>query len=265
RELEGHLQSLAGRIDEFAGHYDAALASYAAAVAADPLNVSYRLAEARLRLRLGDPASAAAQLRSYIELTGDDRNPEVRSLLGRALWAQGQLDEAAGHLATAHQLRGSRDVDAQAADLRALALIYYAEGDLTAAHGAMLEPLRRDDLLRGLGGNSLLWIGALLLLVAVHLVAESRIPSTSGLEVVDGPQPWSVGDVYGTLLVALVLAFAAAFAYGQFVHGNLLAILTPVQATDAWALFFVTLSVFLVLLSWRRAALNGHDPMERSE
>ena len=262
RELEGHLQSLAGRIDEFAGHYDAALASYAAAVAADPLNVSYRLAEARLRLRLGDPASAAAQLRSYIELTGDDRNPEVRSLLGRALWAQGQLDEAAGHLATAHQLRGSRDVDAQAADLRALALIYYAEGDLTAGNVAMREALRRDNLLSRLGGNSLVWIGALLLLVAVHLVAESRIPSTSGLEVVDGPQPWSVGDVYGTLLVALVLAFAAAFAYGQFVHGNLLAILTPVQATDAWALFFVTLSVFLVLLSWRRAAMNGHDPME---
>jgi tetratricopeptide (TPR) repeat protein/membrane protease YdiL (CAAX protease family) len=262
RELEGRLQSLEGRIDEFAGRYDDALTAYQAAISADPLNVGYRLAEARLRLRLGDPVAAAGQLRSYIDLTGDDRDPNVRSLLGRALWAQGELEDAAGHLATAHQLRGSRDVDAQADDLRALALIYYAEGDMAAGNLALRESLRRDNLLSRLGGNALVWLAALLLLVAVHLIAESRIPSTSGLEVVDGPQPWSVGNVYGTLLTSLLLALAAAIAYGEFVQGNMLAILTPVQSTDAWALFFVTLSVFLVLLSWRRASINGHDPME---
>src|SRR5690606_15256545 len=93
-------------------------------------------------------------------------------------------------------------------------------------------------------------------------VGESRIPSTSGLEVIDGPHQWSVGNVYGTLATALLLAFAAALAYGAFVHDNWLAILTPVQSTDAWALFFITLSVFLALLSWRRSSANGHDPME---
>ncbi len=262
RELEGSLQRLAGNIDEFSGRYDDALAAYGAAIAADPLNVDYRLADARLRLRLGDPAAAVAQLRSYIELTGDERDPEVLSLLGRALWARGDLEGAADNLATAHQLRGSRDVDAQAEDLRALAFIYYAEGDIAAGNLALRESLRRDNLISRLGGNSLVWLAALLLLVAVHLVAESRIPSTSGLEVVDGPQPWSVGNVYGTLVVSVLLALAAAVAYGQFVHGNTLAVLTPVQATDAWALFFITLSVFLVLLSWRRAAMTGHDPME---
>ncbi|HZW27702.1 MAG TPA: tetratricopeptide repeat protein [Trueperaceae bacterium] len=262
RELEGHLQRLAGSIDEFAGRYDAALAAYGAAIAADPLNVGYRLAEARLRLRLGEPAAAAAQLASYVELTGDDRDPDVRSLLGRALWAQGDLNGAAGHLEFAHQLRGARDVDAQAEDLRALALIYFAEGDFDAGNVALRESLRRDNLLSRLGGNTLVWLFTLLLLVAVHLVAESRIPSTTGLEVVDGPQPWSVGNVYGTLVVSLVLGLAAAVAYGEFVHGNPLAIVTPVQATDAWALFFITLSVFLVLLSWRRASITGHDPME---
>ncbi|HLV11297.1 MAG TPA: tetratricopeptide repeat protein, partial [Trueperaceae bacterium] len=262
RELEGHLQLLAGSIHEFAGRYDDALTAYTAAIAADPLNVGYRLSDARLRLRLGDPAAAAAQLRSYVNLTGDDRDPEVRSLLGRAHWALGELDEAAGHLATAHQLRGSRDVDAQADDLRALSLIYYAEGDLTAGNVALRESLRRDNLLSRLGGNALVWLATLLLLTAVHLVGESRIPSTSGLEVVDGPQAWSVGDVYGILLTSLLLGLAAAVAYGQFVHGNALALTTPVQATDAWALFFITLSVFLALLSWRRAAMAGHDPME---
>src|SRR5690606_12777666 len=135
-------------------------------------------------------------------LPGADRDPDVRSLLGRALWARGGLGAAAGHLATAHQLRGSRDVDAQAEDLRALAFIYYAEGDIAAGNLALRESLRRDNLISRLGGNSVVWLGALLLLVAVHLVAESRIPSTSGLEVVDGPQPWSVGHVYGTLLVS---------------------------------------------------------------
>ncbi len=262
REVEGRMQLLEGRIDEFSGRYDEALAGYAAAIAADPLNVGYRAADARLRIRLGDPEAAASQLRAYLDLTGDDRNAEVRSLLGQALWASGDLEGAAAHLELAHQLRGSRDVDAQARDLRSLAYIYYAEGDLGAGNVAMREALRRDNLLSRLGGNAVVWAAVLLILVATHLVGESRIPSTSGLEVVDGPRYWSVGNVYGTLFGSLIISFAAALAYGTFVHENLLAIVTPVQSTDAWALFFVTFSVFLVLLSWRRVTVNGYDPME---
>src|SRR5690606_18473170 len=34
------------------------------------------------------------------------------------------------------------------------------------------------------------------------------------------------------------------------------------QATDALALFFITLSVMLALLSWHRVQSNGFDPME---
>ncbi|HEX7000751.1 MAG TPA: tetratricopeptide repeat protein [Trueperaceae bacterium] len=262
REVEGRMQLLAGRIHEFSGRYDEAFTAYASAIAADPLNVDYRVADARLRLRLGEPGAAVAQLRSYLDLTGDDRDPEVRSLLGRALWAAGDLEAAAGQLATAHQLRGSRDVDAQARDLRSLAYIYYAEGDLEAGNVAMREALRRDNLLSRLGGNAVVWAAILLILVATHLVGESRIPSTSGLEVVDGPRYWSVGNVYGTLFGSLLIAFVAALAYGAFVHDNLLVLVTPVQSTDAWALFFITFSVFLVLLAWRRVTANGYDPME---
>lgn len=262
REVEGRLQLLAGRIDEYSGRYGDALSGYSAAISADPLNVDYRMADARLRLRLGEAGAAASQLRSYLELTGDDRDPEVRSLLGRALWADGDLEAAAGQLATAHQLRGARNVDAQAQDLRSLAYIYYAEGDLEAGNVAMREALRRDNLLSRLGGNALVWAAVLLILVATHLIGESRIPSTSGLEVVDGPRYWSVGHVYGTLFGSLLIAFVTALAYGSFVHDNLLVLVTPVQATDAWALFFIAFSVFLVLLTWRRVTVNGYDPME---
>lgn len=262
RELEGRLQLLAGRIAEFRGHYDQALDAYGAAIAADALNVDYRMAEARLRLRLGEPAAVARQLQSYIDLTGDDRNPDMRSLLGRSLWAMGQPEAAAGELATAHQLRGARDVEAQSRDLRALALIYYAEGDLEAGNLAMREALRRDNLVNHLDGNTILWLLVLLLLVGAHLVGESRISNSSGLEVVDGPRQWSVGQVFGTLFAALLLALLAAVFYGVARFQNPLVLFTPVQAAEARALFYITLSVMLALLSWRRVQANGFDPME---
>lgn len=262
RELEGRLQQLAGRIAEFRGEYDAALAAYGSAIAADALNVDYRMAEARLRLRLGEPNAAATQLQAYIDLTGDDRNPDMRSLLGRSLWAMGEPETAAGELATAHQLRGSRDVEAQARDLRALSLIYYAEGDIEAGNLAMREALRRDNLINHLDGNTILWLLVLLLLVGAHLVGESRISNSNGLEVVDGPRTWSVGNVYGTLFAALLLALLAAVFYGVARFQNPLVLFTPVQSTGARALFYITLSVMLALLSWRRVQANGFDPME---
>lgn len=262
RELEAHLQMLAGRIAEFRGQYDEALGAYRAAIAADALNIDYRMADARLQLRLGEPEAAARQLRSYIELTGDDRDPELRSLLGRSLWALGDPVAAAGELETAHQLRGSRDVAAQSRDLRSLGLIYYAEGDIEAGNLAMREAVRRDNLLNHLDGNTILWLLALLLLVGSHLVGESRISNSSGLEVVEGPRSWSVGNIYGTLVAALLLALLAAVFYGVAQFQNPLVLFTPVQSTEARALFFITLSVMLALLSWRQVQANGFDPME---
>src|SRR5690606_30510287 len=91
RELEGRLHLVAGQIAQHRGEYDTALDSYGAAIAADGINVDYRLADAALRLRMGDPASATQQLRAYMNLTGDSRDPRVRSLLGRSLWAQGDM------------------------------------------------------------------------------------------------------------------------------------------------------------------------------
>src|SRR5690606_25805748 len=226
RELEAHLQMLAGRIAEFRGQYDEALGAYRAAIAADALNIDYRMADARLQLRLGEPDAAISQLRSYIELTGDDRDPDLRSLLGRSLWATGDPTAAAGELETAHQLRGARDVEAQSRDLRALSLIYYAEGDLEAGNLAMREAIRRDNLLNHLDGNTILWLLALLLLVGAHLVGESRVSNSNGLEVVEGPRSWSVGNIYGTLIAAVLLALLAAVFYGVAQFQNPLVLFT---------------------------------------
>ncbi len=261
-ELQGRVNFLAGRVMESQGRYGPALDDYAAAIASDALNVNYRLADAELRLRLRDPASAAQQLNSYMALTGDDRNASVRSLLGRALWSQGQLDAAAGNLATAHQLRGARNVGAQAQDLRALALLSYAEGDLSAGGLALRESLKRENFSGFLAGNTLLWLLLLLFLVGVHLVGESRIATSTSLEVVEGAQPWSVGQVYGTLFASLLIALLVTVVYGLVRYGNPVALLATGMNGEAAALFMLTTAVMLALLSWRRVQANGFDALE---
>ncbi|MBX3140970.1 MAG: hypothetical protein KF875_09490 [Trueperaceae bacterium] len=261
-ELQGRVAFLQGRIMQSQGRFGEALDAYADAILGNPLDVGYRLADARLRLRLGEPASAEQQLQSYINLTGDDRNPDVRSLMGRAQWANGELDAANGNIATAHQLRGVRNVSAQADDLRALALIAYAQGDVDAGGLAMRESLKRENLTSFLRGNSLIWLLLLVLLVGAHLIGESRIASSSTLEVVDGPRNWSVGQVYSTLFAALLLALLVTVVYGLVRYDNSLAIVTPPLRSETHALFVTVFAVLLALLAWRRVQSNGFDAME---
>ncbi|HNQ99046.1 MAG TPA: hypothetical protein PKN52_03535, partial [Trueperaceae bacterium] len=214
------------------------------------------------RLRLGEPAAAEQQLQSYINLTGDDRDPEVRSLIGRAQWANGELEAANGNIATAHQLRGVRNVAAQADDLRALAMIAYAQGDVDAGGLALRESLKRENLTSFLRGNSLIWLLLLVLLVGAHLIGESRIASSSSLEVVDGPRNWSVGQVFTTLFAALLLALLVTVVYGLVRFDNTLAIITPPLRSEMHALFVTVFAVLLALFAWRRVQANGFDAME---
>ncbi len=263
RELDGRVSLTAGRIAEKRGEYDSALEHYAAAIVADSLDVDYRTADAKLRLRLGDAAAAARQLSDFIALTGDDRDPVVRSLLGMAQWAQGDTEAAAGNLEIAHQLRGSRDVEAQSRDLRSLGLIYYSEGDLQAGNLAMRESFRRENLLSFVAGNAIVWLLLLLLVVGAHLVGESRIASSNTLEVIDGPRLWSVGQVYGILVAAVLIALSAAIFFGVIRFENPLVLLTPGQASEARALFLLTFAVLLALLTSRRVQANGFEPLEK--
>ena len=263
RELAAQMSYLDGRIDQLRGRVSDALAAYDQAIASDGLDVRYRLADASLRYRLGDLQGAMQQLQAYQELADTDRNADVRSLLGRILWSMSDLEEAAGQLETALALRGTGETRAQVEDLRALALVYYGQGDLQSGGLALREASRRGNLVNTLLTNTLMWVLVLLVLVAVHLIGESRISTQSTLEVIEGPQQWSVGEVYGVFFASILAGLAIALVYSVIVFGNVMAIATPLQAPDVRAVFFITFAVLSTLLSIRSVQRNGWDPAER--
>lgn len=263
RELAARTSYLEGRIHETRGRVNEALLAYDQAIASDSLEVRYRLADAELRYRLGDLEGAMRQLQAYQELAGSDRNADVRSLMGRILWSMSELDAASGQLETALALRGIGETQAQMRDLRALALVYYGQGDIQSGGLALREASRRGNLVNSLLTNSLMWALVLLVLVAGHLIGESRIERQSSLEVIEGPQPWSVGEVYGVFFASLLAGLAIALVYSVVVFQNIMAIATPLQASDVRSVFFITFAVLSTLLSIRSVQRHGWDPGER--
>lgn len=263
RELAAQMSYLEGRIDELRGRVNEALTNYDQAIASDGLDVRYRLADARLRYQLGDLAGAMQQLQSYQELADTVRNADVRSLLGRVQWSMSDLDAAAGQLETALALRGTGETQAQVADLRALALVYYGQGDVQSGGLALREASRRGNLVNTLLTNTLLWALVLLILVGVHLIGESRISNQSTLEVIEGPQQWSVGEVYAVFFASVLAGLAIALVYSVVVFQNVMAIATPLQASDVRSVFFITFAVLSTLLAIRSVQRNGWDPAER--
>lgn len=259
--LRGRVAFLEGRVAEARGELDAALTAYAEAVATDGLDVRYRLADAGLRYRLGDLEGAIAELRAFERLSGGALDPDVKALLGRALWAEGSAEAAAGELETALALRPLTDTVAQAADLRALALIYYGQGDTQGGGLALREALRRGNLLAQFDGNTLLWLVGLAVLLALHLVGEAR---HGGLvaPVGEGPKPWSLGQAYGVLTAGVLIGLMASVAYGVLVHENLLALLTPHQQHEARAVYLIGFAVTVAFASWWRVRTNGWDAGE---
>ncbi len=153
---------------------NAALAAYQRAIDANGIELAYRLADAKLRWRIGDLDGASRQLREYEIVTGDVRSPEVKALLGRIAWAQGRADDAVGYIETALALRDLRDSSGQAADLQVLSILYYGQGDLQRGGLALREATVRGNLLASFGGNTVLWLLALFVLLALHLIGESR-------------------------------------------------------------------------------------------
>lgn len=263
RQLSARMNYLEGRIDEIRGRVNEALEHYDQAVSSDSLDVQYRIADASLRYQLGDLDGAMQQLQSYQELAGTVRNPDVRSLMGRILWSMSDLDAAAGQLETALALRGSGETGAQIQDLRALALVYYGQGDVQSGGLALREASRRGNLVNSLLTNSLMWILVLLVLVAVHLVGESRIENRSSLEVIEGPQQWTVGEVYAAFFASFLAGLAIALVYSVVAFQNVMAIATPLQAPDVRAVFFITFAVLSTLLSIRSVQRNGWDPADK--
>lgn len=263
RDLSAQAAFLAGQVAERRGRVQEALDRYGEAISADALEPRYRLADAELRFDLGDADGAQSQLSSFQQLSGDAENAAIRSLLGRTAWALGDLDAAAGELETALALRGSRNSDDQARDLRVLGFVYIGSGDLQSGTLALREASRRGNQLAFLGGASVLWMLLLLVVVAVHLLSESRIDSRSSLEVMEGPQMWTVGQVYGILLGSFVLAGAVAVAYGLVVFENGLAMITPMQATEVRSVLWIVFALTSALLSVQAVRRSGWSVGER--
>jgi membrane protease YdiL (CAAX protease family) len=260
--LRARVAFLDGRIAEVRGEIDAALAAYAEAVAADGLAVRYRLASAELRYRLGDLDGALAELRAFEALSGGALDADVKSLIGRTLWAQGASTEAAGQIETSLALRTLRDSSAQAGDLRALSILYFGQGDVEGGGLALREALRRGNLIEQFDGNTMLWLLVLTVLLAVHLVGEAR---HGGLvvPVTEGPKPWSLGQAYGILLTSVLVGASASIVYGVMAHDNLLVLLTPYQQHEARSVYLIVFAVTVAGLSWWRLRRNGWDAGER--
>ncbi len=260
--LRARVAFLDGRIAEARGEIDAALAAYAEAVAADGLEVRYRLASAELRYRLGDLDGALAELRAFESLSGGALNADVKSLIGRTLWAQGESTAAAGQIETALALRTLRDSSSQAADLRALSVLYFGQGDVEGGGLALREALRRGNLIEQFDGNTMLWLLVLAVLLAIHLVGEAR---HGGLvaPAAEGPKPWSLGQAYGILLTSVFVGVSASIVYGVLAHDNLLVLLTPFQQHEARSVYLIVFAVTIAGLSWWRVRRNGWDAGER--
>lgn len=251
---------LQGELAERRGRFGEALEHYREASRREPGTRRNRVRLASLLLEMGDAEAAQSQLEAYLSASGKPADAEVSGLLGWALWAQGDLTEAASALERSVSLRNPREGAAQARDLRALGLVYYGLGDARAGGLALREAARRGNLFTTFFSGNLAWLLLLLLLLAVHLIGESRIGVTSSAQTGDGAKLWTVGHVYTIAATGLLLGLPAAVLYGFLRYDNLLALLTPVQGSDARAVFFIVFSLVVAIGARRRAALNGWQP-----
>ena len=263
RELAARTSYLQGVVAEQRGRFSEALTFYEQAVVADSIESKYRLADASLRFKLGNLDGAREQLESYLALSDDIRNADLRELMGLIRWSSSDLEGAAEEFEAALGERRSRETEAQSRDLRNLSLIYFGLGDFDRGSQALREASRRGNLLTFLFSNTLLWLLLLLLLVATHLVGESRIANSTTLEVLEGPQLWSVGQLYGILFTSVIVSLAAAVAYSLIAFNNALAIMTPLQDTEVRAVLLITFSLMATLLTVRRVQQNGWDAFEK--
>ena len=80
RELAARTSYLQGVVAEQRGRFSEALTFYEQAVVADSIESKYRLADASLRFKLGNLDGAREQLASYLALSDDIHNAELREL-----------------------------------------------------------------------------------------------------------------------------------------------------------------------------------------
>ena len=256
QHLEAQRRFLSGQLAAAQRRPGEALAHFERAVEAAPSEVRYRLELARLQLARGDAAAAIETLRS------SNQSADTLSLLAQAQWIEGDLAGAARNFEAAVSARGFTESDKAGRDLRNLVLVYYGQGDLQRGELALRTALRRGELRETLLERSLIWLVGFVLLLALHLMGESRVEQTSSLEPTQHPEPWTVGQIYRVLFTALLGALFAIVFYGYIRYQNLLAMLTPLQSAELRALFLATLALFLAGLSVWRVKVNGWQPIK---
>ncbi len=256
-ELAARHSWLLGRSLEAAGELQESLGHYRRAAAGQPLEAEYYMTAARVLLRMGLPDAAAEELLQYRIASGERGDANLHSLLGQAQWAAGRLQAAATEFETAYSLRAGRNAEAQADDLRSLTAIYYGMGDVQGGNAALSDALGQGNLVRLLAGNSLMWLLVLLLIAALHLLSESRIQEHRTIEAVEGPQLWSVAQVYSVLVVSALIALIAVIAWSVLVLDNWTAVFTPLQAGQVKAVFIIVFSVCALTGSWLAVRRHG--------
>ena len=261
-QLEAERNYLAGELARLEGQYNRALELYSAARRLNPSDVNFYLADAQVRFALGFPREARGTLENYITVSGNRSNADVFSLLGQASWAMSDLESAQRYFEAAVNARSRslRDQAGLSRDYRHLATVYFAQGEFRRGQSALGSA---GDLLSYLLGQLLPWVLMALVLLALHLVGESLVDNDSSLEIVDGPQVWTVEQAYATLFTALPIALVVMFVYSYFAYGHWLGIMTPLQSTNTRAVFFIVLLLLLSLLSIRKVrALGWKKPFQ---
>lgn len=242
---------------------------------------------------LGDSSRATGRLRELLKLEPDDLNTRraladallarepraavellraapaqmsapVMAELGRAQWIAGDLPAATASLeravASPDAFGGNREAYSRA--LGALAYAYYGSGRLTEGAGVLAQLEGQRSLYALLATTLLPWVLFAAVLLALHLIGESRIEPLSTIEIQEGPRAWTVSNVYGLLLLAALLGLLVAILTGRLAYGNLLALFTPVQSGLVRDLFFGTFAIVLTAGSIISARNGGWNPRE---
>jgi membrane protease YdiL (CAAX protease family)/tetratricopeptide (TPR) repeat protein len=224
------------------------------AVELAPADVPARRALADLHLRT-DPAMAV----SLLEAAPGVQSLPLQADLGRAQWIAGDLNGAITNLEPLllKPEAFARDRETYQKALGALAYAYFGQGRLTEGQRTLEQIEGQNNWFAVFISKSLPWLLALVLLLMLHLIGESRIEPLSTIEIQDGPRPWTVGTAYVWLLVAVLAGGVAALVTGNVLYGNYLAIMTPFQSNTARDAFLIVMSLILLLLSAQSAKANG--------
>ncbi len=224
------------------------------AVVIAPNDIQARRALANLYLST-DPSRAVAVLND----TPGVKPPPLLADLGRAQWIAGDLNNAISNLEPL-LLRPeafARERETYQKALGALSYSYFGQGRFTEGQRTLEQLEGQNNWFAVFISKMLPWLLALVLLLVLHLIGESRIEPLSTIEIQDGPRPWTVGTAYTWLFTSVIAGGVAALVTGNVLYGNYLAIMTPFQANVARDAFLVVMSLVLLLLSVQSAKAGG--------